>query len=83
MNLKDVAIGSTFTDATGRMLVVEEIRPGDPSGREVIGTMISSIVSIDGAPYSCDEGVFDHVWIQKKPPANPDDFDRPRARKKA
>lgn len=54
-------LGEEFTDASGRVLTVMEVRPGEGLGREVIGT-------VDGRDYSTTLISWSEVWLLRAPP---------------
>jgi hypothetical protein len=54
--------GESFTDYSGRTLVVEEIHRGDKLGREIQG-------KVDGEDYATDQKTWFAIWKERRPPA--------------
>lgn len=65
-------INATYTDHSGRTLVVTELQRNNPAGREVIGK-VTDDVGTDGIShkYSCTLEMWREIWRDKKAPIDP------------
>lgn len=57
--------GSVWTDASGRRLTVDEVKPGDALGREVVGTVCMDVID---EPYSTTLASWQRTWHDKAEP---------------
>ena len=64
--------GDTYHDANGRTLRVGVVKPGDPAGREVRGSLYRRRDGFEqGRPYACTLITWAATWRDKAPPLDP------------
>jgi hypothetical protein len=66
-------VGQTFEDYSGRNLHVTEYNPGDPAGREVVGTL-------NGRAFATTIPIFRDVFMYRQPPVSREQQERNRKR---
>jgi len=71
-----IKVGTKYQDYRGRVLVVTEVNPRDPAGREVIGGLVMD----DGMlqPYATTLEIAEDVWVKRLPPTTREEQERNR-----
>jgi len=57
-----------YTDYSGRVLVVTEVRPGDPLGREVVGGLVMDDGMLQA--YATTLEIAEDLWVNRMPPTS-------------
>lgn len=60
-------VGQVLTDTSQRVLRIDEVNPGEPLGREIVGTLLGHR---SHKPYATTFATFREVWIERMPPVS-------------
>jgi len=69
-------VGQTLVDVDLRSLKIEAVQQGDPTGREIVGTL--TMPSGQVVPYATTFATFRDVWIERMPEVSPEQQERNR-----
>ena len=71
-----IKAGVQYEDYRGRKLVVTEVKPGDPAGREVVGGFVMDDGMLEA--YATTLAIAEDVWVKRMPPVSREQQERNR-----